>query len=51
MDPDDRVDAQDGVDPEEFAEDVGIDPTPQEVDQYLELAVETPQSESDESGE
>jgi len=29
-------------DPEEFAEDVGVDPTPQEVDRYRELAEEVP---------
>ncbi|GHF49553.1 hypothetical protein FHX82_003757 [Amycolatopsis bartoniae] len=29
-------------DPEEFADEAGIDPTPQEVDQYLELAEEQP---------
>ncbi|RKT53865.1 hypothetical protein [Saccharothrix australiensis] len=29
-------------DPEEFAEDVGVDPTPQEVDRYRELADEVP---------
>ncbi|MFI9817804.1 hypothetical protein [Saccharothrix variisporea] len=35
-------------DPEEFAEEVGVDPTPQEVDHYRELAEEVPPwSESD----
>ncbi|NUT92429.1 MAG: hypothetical protein HOY78_10400 [Saccharothrix sp.] len=29
-------------DPEEFAEEAGIDPTPQEVDHYRELAEEVP---------
>lgn len=29
-------------DPEEFAEEAGVDPTPQQVDQYLELAEEQP---------
>ncbi|GAA0252425.1 hypothetical protein GCM10010492_61200 [Saccharothrix mutabilis subsp. mutabilis] len=29
-------------DPEEFAEEAGVDPTPQEVDHYLELAEEVP---------
>ncbi|MBW4718775.1 hypothetical protein [Saccharothrix obliqua] len=29
-------------DPEEFAEHAGVDPTPQEVDQYVELADENP---------
>jgi hypothetical protein len=29
-------------DPEEFAEAAGIDPTPQEVDEYQKLARETP---------
>ncbi|MBB5958591.1 hypothetical protein FHS29_005199 [Saccharothrix tamanrassetensis] len=38
----DNVDPEAVVDPEEFAEDAGIDPTPQEVDQYLELAEEVP---------
>jgi hypothetical protein len=32
----------DTSDPEEFAEEAGVDPTPQEVDQYLELAEEQP---------
>ncbi|GAA4661626.1 MULTISPECIES: DUF2795 domain-containing protein [Amycolatopsis] len=32
----------DTTDPEEFAEEAGVDPTPQEVDQYLELAEERP---------
>jgi hypothetical protein len=38
----DPVSPETPVDPEEFAEDAGIDPTPQEVDQYLELAEEVP---------
>jgi hypothetical protein len=29
-------------DPEEFAEQAGVDPTPQEVDEYRELAEEVP---------
>jgi hypothetical protein len=29
-------------DPEEFAENVGVDPTPQEVDRYRELAARQP---------
>ncbi|WP_309111528.1 hypothetical protein [Saccharothrix sp.] len=29
-------------DPEEFAEEAGVDPTPQEVDHYRELAEEVP---------
>ncbi|MEU7527447.1 hypothetical protein AB0A74_17065 [Saccharothrix sp. NPDC042600] len=29
-------------DPEQFAEEAGVDPTPQEVDHYLELAEEVP---------
>lgn len=29
-------------DPEEFAEEAGVDPTPQQVDEYLELAEEQP---------
>ncbi|MEU4806288.1 hypothetical protein [Actinosynnema sp. NPDC023587] len=39
---DDGPDPEGVDDPEEFAEEVGIDPTPQEVDQYLELAEDTP---------
>jgi hypothetical protein len=42
MSPHEHVDPEAVVDPEEFAEDAGIDPTPQEVDQYLELADEVP---------
>jgi hypothetical protein len=38
----DPVDAETPRDPEEFAEDAGVDPTPQEVDRYLELAEEVP---------
>jgi hypothetical protein len=30
------------VDPEKFAEDAGTDPTPEEVDEYLELARKNP---------
>ncbi|WNV87427.1 hypothetical protein [Umezawaea sp. Da 62-37] len=38
----DQVDPDTAVDPEEFAEEAGIDPTPQEVDRYLEIAEEVP---------
>jgi hypothetical protein len=34
--------AAEPADPEEFAEAAGIDPTPQEVDEYLELAKKRP---------
>ncbi|NUT91748.1 MAG: hypothetical protein HOY78_06925 [Saccharothrix sp.] len=38
-------------DPEEFAEEAGVDPTPQEVDHYRELAEEVPPwSEPDDEG-
>ena len=46
----DQVDPEVVVDPEEFAEDAGVDPTPQEVDQYLEkLADDAPPSTPDSS--
>jgi len=41
----DQADPETPADPEEFAEDAGSDPTPQEVDQYLEkLAEDAPPS-------
>jgi hypothetical protein len=32
----------DSTDPEEFAEEAGLDPTPQEVEEYQELAKKNP---------
>jgi hypothetical protein len=37
-----RTDGTESMDPEEFADAAGIDPTPQEVDEYLELAKKQP---------
>jgi hypothetical protein len=42
MSEDHRTSEPDVADPEEFAEAAGVDPTPQEVDEYVELAHKQP---------